>query len=271
MRQLVRLSMLLTSLAACVPGPQTDEERTAAAARADSSAAGYDVGPSSGTQASSVPTREIGQPGVDTSRAPGRRTDSSGVARPPRPTEVVIPEPVVTVPRTASQPGRRPPVTPIDTSGDGPLPLPPLESALESRFLVYDTLKRTASFQLAAEDELTGPLNFNGVRRGGRTLTVPLGWRLSIEFANRDDKLPHSLVIVESSFPVPDPLPEPAFPRAQTIKVEQGLLEGETDELIFVADRDGQYLMACGVVGHAQGGQWLTLMVSASATVPTYR
>jgi FtsP/CotA-like multicopper oxidase with cupredoxin domain len=181
--------------------------------------------------------------------------------------EVTAAESTVTVPHVVTQPGHRPPVTAIDSSE----PLPPLESALQARFLAYDTLKKTATFQLAAEDELSGQLSFNGVRRGGRTLTIPLGWRLVIEFTNRDDKLPHSAVIVESALPVPDPLPPPAFLRAQTIKVDQGLLEGETDEITFVADRDGQYLMACGVLGHAQGGQWITLIVSANATSPNYR
>jgi hypothetical protein len=146
-----------------------------------------------------------------------------------------------------------------------------MDPALEATFLVFDTLKKIATFQLAAGTEVPDQVSFNGVRRGARVLTVPVGWHLGIEFTNRDAELPHSAIVVAGFEPVPEQLPSPAFPSAQTVKVDEGLLEGDSDEIRFLVDRPGRYLIACGVVGHAQRGQWLLLEVTASATVPTYR
>ena len=126
-------------------------------------------------------------------------------------------------------------------------------------------------FQLAAGDEIRELVSFNGAREGGRTLTVPHGWRVTIAFANRDPQLPHSATIVDVTGPVPEELPEPVFVRAQTVRVAEGLLEGDADEITFAADRVGRYLIACGVLGHAQRGQWITLSVSTTAVRPTYR
>jgi uncharacterized cupredoxin-like copper-binding protein len=71
--------------------------------------------------------------------------------------------------------------------------------------------------------------------------------------------------------PVPEQLPSSAFPQAQTAKIEEGLLEGDSDQFSFVADRGGRYFIACAVLGHAQRGQWLVLDVSTTATIPAYR
>jgi hypothetical protein len=37
----------------------------------------------------------------------------------------------------------------------------------------------------------------------------------------------------------------------------------------FKADKAGQYAMVCGVPGHAQGGMWDELDISATAQAPT--
>ena len=270
MRQLARSSMLFVALVACTPNSQTAAERRAAAARADSSAAGYDVA-----------VIEPRGPAVDTTQAmrTPNATDSarpSGPgAVPPPPAGGVVPVAVVTPPRTTTQqPARRPPVATDtgtrsrDTVKRG---LPPLDPALEAMFLTFDEGKKTATFQLAAGNELLDQVSFNGVTRGERVLTVPVGWRVGIEFSNRDTYLPHSALVTEMIDPVPEQLPLAAFPGAQSVKADAGLLEGDSDEIVFVADRPGRYLIACGVLSHAQRGQWLLLEISATATVPTYR
>ncbi len=272
--------MLLVTFNACAPDSQTDAERSAEAARADSSAAGYEVGPAPSGRPRSIQGPDSGP----------RRPDSIGVAGSnPRtvatgpgtsstqPTSLVVP--VVPVSGTGADStmrgsrgstGRAP--GPGKTRRDsGGASLPPLDPRLEANFLVYDTTKKTAIFQLAASDEIAAQVSFNGVRQGGRTITIPLGWRVTIAFANRDPELPHSATIVAVTGTIPEQLPEPVFPRAQTIRVDEGLLEGDVDEILFTADRVGRYLLACGVLGHAQRGQWITLDVSTTATVPTYR
>jgi uncharacterized cupredoxin-like copper-binding protein len=270
--KLARPLMLLTALAACTPNSQTAAERRAEAARADSSAAGYDVA-AAATQAA-PPGGSHTAPADTASRAATQPASQGGV---------VIPSPLVTVPHVATQPAHRPTVTVVDTTkgrrGRGESPpgdpgatgRPPMDPALEATFLVFDTLKKTAVFQLAAGNELGNQISLNGAQRGGRMLTVPVGWRVGIEFTNRDAELPHSATVVGSSEPIPEQLPASAFPNAQTDKVDEGLLEGDSDAISFVADRAGRYLIACGVLGHAQRGQWILLVVSPTATVPHYR
>ena len=280
MKHGARSLLLLVVLAACGPGSQTDAERAADEARADSSAAGYEVGAPSVTSVASQDVDSISRSGGDSSGAGARTGAGQGNGG----TSALSTRDTTRHPATsiaaagggragsggssstsvASGPrgGRR------DSTMMAPAPLNP---ALEPDFLAYDTTRKTVVFQLAATDELREQVSFNGAMRGGRTLTVPHGWRVTIAFANRDPQLPHSATIVDVLEPVPELLPEPVFPRAQTIRMEEGLLEGDADEITFAADRVGRYLIACGVLGHAQRGQWLTLNVSTTATKPNYR
>jgi hypothetical protein len=132
-------------------------------------------------------------------------------------------------------------------------------------------VKKIATFQLTAGDEVPDRVSFNGVTRGARVLTVPLGWVVRIVFVNRDPELPHSVAVIAAADPLPEELAGPAFPQARTVKVAEGLLEGDSDEIAFTPDRTGQFFLACGVIGHAQRGQWLSLIVSDTVAGPTYR
>ena len=272
--------VLLAVVTACSTGSQTAAERAAEAARADSSAAGYDVGlPGNALvsrRADSTANAHVSPAGPLTGATQGR-----GIVALPTPHDTA--KPIMRVPdtsastRTAGQ-GRTGASTGSGATNDNRgrrdssgATLPPLDPAREPDFLTYDTTRKTVLFQLAAGDEIQDQVSFNGVQRGGRTLTVPHGWRVTIAFANRDPQLPHSATIVDVAGPVPELLPEPIFTRAHTVRTEEGLLEGDADELTFIADRVGRYLIACGVLGHAQRGQWLTLGVSTDATKPTYR
>ena len=274
--------MLLVALTACTSSSQTSEERRAEAARADSSAAGYDVGRAANAQPSSGPVAGPSRDSTSDSTRRGAPPASGATVTPPAPQTgptVSTPASVVSLPPRGGGAA-----TPRDTSGRGvgagragagggatTAELPPLDPALEPNYLTYDVAKKTANFQLATGNELGSQVSFNGARRGGRTLTIPVGWRVGIEFTNRDPDLPHSAAVVAGVEPLPEQLPSPAFPQAQTVKIEEGLLEGDSDQMSFVADRAGRYLIACGVQGHAQRGQWILLEVSGTATVPTYR
>jgi hypothetical protein len=265
--------MLLAVLTACTPDSRTADQRRAEAARADSSAAGYDVG--AGRTAASETTHVAPTDSTADSTAGGLAMSPQHVA--------VVPPPTHPVPTPVNQTPARPPVTPVDThraSGGrgGSRPgdpdqagLPPLDPATAATFLAFDSTKKIVTFQLAAGNELDTQVSFNGARRGGRILTVPVGWRINIEFTNRDPELPHSAAIIAGLEPVPEQLPSSAFPQAQTAKIEEGLLEGDSDQFTFVADRGGRYFIACAVLGHAQRGQWLVLDVSTTATIPAYR
>jgi hypothetical protein len=272
MKQLARPLMLLAAMTACTPSTRTAAERQAEAARADSSAAGYEVG-AKGPAATSSGSAHAS---VSNSVPDSAKHPVTGAS----PAALVTPGPGATISPPVKPPPRRPPTTVADTPGGrqggrgshtGVNDLPPIDSVLEATFLAFDTLKKSATFQLTADTEVPDQLSFNGSRSGGRVLTIPLGWRIGIEFTNRDAELPHSAIVVAGLEPVPEQLPLPAFPQAQTAKVDAGLLEGDSDEISFVADRAGRYMIACGVMGHAERGQWMVLEVSSTAKVPTYR
>jgi sulfocyanin SoxE-like protein len=142
--------------------------------------------------------------------------------------------------------------------------------AIDPHWLSVDTLSRTATFELIAGlTGLNGALNFDGFRDGGLTLTVPLGWRVVINFWNHDGMLPHSAEVFEEVHPLPTQPVTPAFQGAVTIRLAEGLRADERDDLRFIADKGGSYLIFCGVPGHGAAGMWIRLAVSGSVSQPS--
>ena len=267
-------------VAALVIGAAGCGERpgSAEAARADSSAAGYVVGvrtetttiagSSAGNPASAPPQPGDAKPPTTasavvvvtpptaTSRAPGAVVASA------TPRDSVKTAPRTTVPNVATPP------LPVD-SATAPLPEGPVRV---NEFLTYDRRSRTVSLQLiAGYNGLNGSLNYNGATHGGHGLYVPTGWRIHIAVTNRDSDLQHSAIVVQRVLPPPLEPSEPAFAAAALPQLDEGLQEDETGTLDFVADRAGQYMIACGVPGHAQAGMWLQLSVANGIKVPAYR
>jgi sulfocyanin len=141
---------------------------------------------------------------------------------------------------------------------------------VDSSWLHADTVTKTATLQLVAGlTGLNGALNFNGFRDGGLTLTVPLGWTVVMQFRNHDGMLPHSAEVIPDTHPLPTGPVAPAFARAFTVRLEQGLVSEQTDDLRFIADRGGSYLIFCGVPGHGAAGMWVRLAVSGSVWKPS--
>jgi sulfocyanin len=142
--------------------------------------------------------------------------------------------------------------------------------AVDPSWLQVDTATRTATFQLVAGlTGLNGALNFNGFRDGELTLTVPLGWTVVMHFRNHDGMLPHSAEIIPDTHPLPTGPVAPAFARAFTVRLDQGLISEQTDDMRFIADRGGSYLIFCGVPGHGAAGMWIRLAVSGSLQKPS--
>jgi uncharacterized cupredoxin-like copper-binding protein len=143
-----------------------------------------------------------------------------------------------------------------------PAPAP----AIDPRWLAVDPAAHTVEFQLTAGlTGLNGALNFNGFRDGGLTLTVPRGWTVVMHFRNHDGMLPHSAEVIAEVHPLPAQPVETAFPRAFTLSLAEGLPPEGTDDVRFTADREGSYLIFCGVPGHGAAGMWIRLRVSAAA------
>jgi sulfocyanin len=137
-------------------------------------------------------------------------------------------------------------------------------------FLSYDPAAKTVSLKLfAAHGSVNGGMNFNGASNGGSTITVPVGWTVSWSFKN-EDAIPHSAIVLPNKMPFPAQPQEPAIPRAYTSDVTGGLPTNGTDQTTFKASPAGEYLIACGVPGHAPSGMWIHFNVSADAKVPSY-
>jgi len=154
----------------------------------------------------------------------------------------------------------------VRAQGDAAAPAP----AVDPSWLQVDTVTKTATFQLVAGlTGLNGALNFNGFRDGELTLTVPLGWTVVMHFRNHDGMLPHSAEIIPDTHPLPTGPVAPAFPRAFTLRLDQGLISEQTDDIRFIADKGGSYLIFCGVPGHGAAGMWVRFEVSGSVRKPS--
>ena len=140
---------------------------------------------------------------------------------------------------------------------------------VDSTWLTFDTAANTVRFQLIAGlTGLNGALNFNGFRDGALTLVVPVGWKTEIAFRNHDGMLGHSAEVIAPQTPVPTQPVPPAIPRAFTLNLATGLPPEGTDDMRFVAEPAGEYLIFCGVPGHGAAGMWIRLRVSATARTP---
>ncbi|HEY6808987.1 MAG TPA: sulfocyanin-like copper-binding protein [Gemmatimonadales bacterium] len=136
-------------------------------------------------------------------------------------------------------------------------------------WLKADTITKVAEFDLVAGLTMTnGGMNFNGVKDGGLTFTVPVGWTVLLHVTNMDQTLPHSVEVIPDSQPVPTGPVAAAFPHAETSSLSQGLATEQKQNVWFLADRAGKYLIFCAVPGHGAAGMWIRLAVSAEARHP---
>ena len=110
---------------------------------------------------------------------------------------------------------------------------------------------------------------FNGHRKGDMTVTVPVGWQVVVYFENQGGA-PHSLVVLPSGAgQVAAPPTTPAFSGAATKDPAAGLPKGGKQTITFEASKPGTYDVVCAVPGHAIAGQWVKLVVSATAEAPS--
>jgi sulfocyanin len=137
-------------------------------------------------------------------------------------------------------------------------------------FVSYDAAAKTVAISLtAALNSAQGGFNFNGGSSGNQTLTVPLGWKVNID-VNNVDAIPHSAILIADQTPIPNGPSQAAFPRAYTDHLSDGLpAQTGHDSMSFTAAPAGNYLIACGVPGHAPSGMYIRFVVSATAQAPT--
>jgi len=168
---------------------------------------------------------------------------------------------------SAQAPPAPPPSRP---SHPPPVPTTPPSQAIDCTWLAVDTTAKTATFQLIAGlTGLNGALNFNGFRDGGLTFTVPFNWNVVMHFTNRDGDLPHSAEVIPEVKPLPAGAVDPAFDRAMTLRLGQGFEAGAEDDIRFVANKVGSFIIFCAVPGHGLAGMWIRFKVSRTDKRPT--
>jgi hypothetical protein len=223
------------------PAPNDSAVRTGAAAtRTDSSA-------------KARPAIVAATPAVTREKTPASKRDSAGRADTAR----------TRVPNAVAAAAR------ADSIARAALPAGPVRV---NEFFTYDARSRTVSLQLiSGYNGLNGSLNYNGAINGSHGLIVPTGWRIHVAVTNRDSDLQHSAIVLPKVLPPPIEPADPAFEGAALPRLDEGLQEDETGTMDFVATRPGHFMIACGVPGHAQAGEWLELVVTNSSLPPTYR
>jgi hypothetical protein len=134
-----------------------------------------------------------------------------------------------------------------------------------------DPAHKKVSFKvIAADGGANGTLNLNGYANGQLTVTVPVGWRVHIDFVNSGaGALPHSLEVIRPVKPLPPQGIPPAIPRAESRDLIDGVPPQQTDSFDFTAAPAGQYLWICGFPAHGTSGMWDHFNVSSSAKAPS--
>ncbi|GGR94563.1 hypothetical protein GCM10008960_21910 [Deinococcus sedimenti] len=142
----------------------------------------------------------------------------------------------------------------------------PAGSDLLRDLLRQDLPSRTVTVQVVAgRDGSNAGLNFTGSSGGQGTLLVPLGWTVDLQFRNAGTA-PHSVIVLPFTSPLPAQprAADAAFPGAVSRNVTRGVGRDAAAQTVrFQASRAGEYLIACGVPGHALSGQYLKLSVRA--------
>lgn len=140
-------------------------------------------------------------------------------------------------------------------------------------WMTSDPASKTVTMEIVAGwNPDNGAMNYNGFHEGQLTVVVPVGWKVSIHFTNKDGDLPHSLLITKAypagGFPDVAGQDQVAIPRAYSKSPEAGIDANDEDQLDFTVKEAGQFYLFCGAQGHGLGGMWDRFEVSAEATEP---
>lgn len=138
-------------------------------------------------------------------------------------------------------------------------------------WMTIDSAQRAVTFELiAGMTTANGSLNFNGQKGGALTFVVPRGWRVTLNFVNRDKNLPHSAQVISAQGAIPMGPGSTAFPGAASTDPGTGVpATTPMEPLRFVAGTAGDFRIFCAVPGHGMAGMWVRLKIDPSATTPS--
>ena len=110
--------------------------------------------------------------------------------------------------------------------------------------------------------------NYNGYYGGTGEIVVPAGYTVTINFANNDPGMAHSIGVDSrtSGFPSMFTDPTPAFEGGMTenpTSLTEATMPGESETITFVASEAGEYSLVCYIPAHALTGMYIHFTVSA--------
>jgi hypothetical protein len=130
-------------------------------------------------------------------------------------------------------------------------------SSSPGQYFTADARAHTAHLTLLAGlGDGNGGYNFDGYGRGELQVSVPLGWRLSIDCDNRSGSRASCTVIRDALATTP------AFPGATSPSPVLGLNPGSTAAFSFKLTRSGTFRIASLVPGEEQARMWDVLEVT---------
>ena len=155
------------------------------------------------------------------------------------------------------------PGAPASSPSPGASPGPGAQGAA-AQYLAVDAGTKSVTVKLVAgaTNALSG-FNFNGYGNGQLKVTVPAGWKVTVNCGN-NASLPHSCAVVRGAQDT-----SPAFPGAATPNPTVGLQKGQTASFSFTPDQPGTYRFACLVPGHMDAGMWDALTVAPAGGQPS--
>src|SRR5207302_8629019 len=109
------------------------------------------------------------------------------------------------------------------------------------KFLSFDASAKTATILLHATYNTKALRNFNGYSKGGMTISVPVGWKITVKCINADVSGEyHSCAVVADEHTV-----TPVFTGATTPNPLNALGLGQTATFSFSPDTGGNDRFAC--------------------------
>jgi len=135
-------------------------------------------------------------------------------------------------------------------------------------WMEIDSSEKRVKFNLvAAWDGSNNGFNYNGYYAGNLTLKVPDGWKVDVEFINRDASAAHNIIVtkpyVENNIPEYVGSEDAVLRRAYT----EDLYVGEQETMHFIA-KAGLYWFFCGINGHGINDMWINFEVSKTLSKP---
>ena len=125
------------------------------------------------------------------------------------------------------------------------------------QFMRVDVARKAITLTLIAADGAgNNGFNFDDYGRGEMLVSVPAGWRVSVDCRNRSAYFSSCVVVAGPGASAP------AFPGATTPRPLAGIAPGASASFAFVASRTGSYRLASLVAGDEDARMWDVLEVS---------